>query len=292
MPIQTRSSASEPKPRPEGEFGAAQASTSNNGWLWVTIVISAICAAALVLTPQADSKFFNSQPAWQLTTQFVFVGLLGAAVAVVYRQWETKRANEREDLEKERERQRQDLEKERERQRQDLEKERERQSVHRASLTEFYRSTVDLYHECKRIRRMLRAASIRTGERWEIERERYEQLMDQLDDAQLRVEGMVRQVAAQSDLFGDAKKDLPSNLEKIEKYLRKPLDNYEDSYAERRVKDKNALIGLDEDLTEFVKSRGRRRDTLSTTEFFDPADNVRKLILDLIEKTTSRGTLV
>jgi hypothetical protein len=264
MPIQTRS-ASEPKPRPEGEFGAAQASTSNNGGLWATIVISAIFAAALVFIPQADSKFFNSQPAWQLTTQFVFVGLLGAAVAVVYRRWETKRANERDDLEKER----------------------ERQSVHRASLREFYRSTVDLYHECKRIRRMLRAASIRTGERWEIERERYEQLMDQLDDAQLRAEGMVRQVAAQSDLFGDAKKDLSSNLKKIEKYLRKPLDNYEASYAERRVKDKNALIGLDEDLTEFVNSRGRRKDTLGTTEFFDPAENVRELILDLIERTTS-----
>jgi len=72
-----------------------------------------VLAVALVLVPNAD-QFFANEKAWELTTQFLFVGVLGAGVALAYRQWEKVRADEAQLLEKERADEAQRLEKERE----------------------------------------------------------------------------------------------------------------------------------------------------------------------------------
>jgi hypothetical protein len=121
-------------------------------------------AVALVVWPNAQC-FFNDTKAWELTTQFLFVAVLGGAVSLIYRSWEAKR---------------------------------ETRAVQRKSLEEFYRSFNNLHNEYKKIRRTLEATSFPDPEgRRLIERGTFEKLMDQLEDCQLRAEGMVREFKAQ-----------------------------------------------------------------------------------------------
>jgi hypothetical protein len=246
--------------------------------LFAGLVVAAVAAIALVFLPNAD-KLFGSKKAWELTTQFLFVGVLGAGVALIYREWEKARADEAQRLER---RRTEDVQR--------FEKEKEERALYRDLLVQFYRAMVDLYHDCKKIRRTIRAWSDRRqGEPWQIECERYERLMDQLEDVQLRAEGMVRQVRAQRHLFGGSQHRLEESLRRIEKYLNKLLKDYEQSYATRRAKQKDDLIALDDALMEFVTPRKGNRETPVSREFFFQADAARRLVLGLIGTRASAG---
>jgi hypothetical protein len=70
---------------------------------------------------------------------------------------------------------------------------------------------VTLQHEYKKIRRTLRAASFVDQGNLLIEREVFEQLMDRLEDCQLRAESLYRQVLVEKELFGFKKPGKKSN---------------------------------------------------------------------------------
>jgi hypothetical protein len=139
-----------------------------------------IVACALDFVPIVKKTFVDYR-AWEITTQFFFVAVLGGLVALKYRNWENERAADR--------------------QRED--KEREKRTVQRLELVDFFRSAVSLQHEYKKIRRTLRAMSfLDENKNRLIERQVFESLMEKLEDCQLKAEALQRQVAAQGDLFG------------------------------------------------------------------------------------------
>jgi len=233
--------------------------------LLVLLAAAVVVAAALVLCPRAP-QFFNDKKAWELTTQFFLVAVVGGAVGLAYRYWEARRADER----------------------RHIDQENERRAVQRAALQQFYRSAVTLHHEYKKIRRTLRSLTIRGPDGLFIERGAFEQLMDKLEDCQLRVENMSREVESQKDLFASEHAKLSGSLSKVENYLRKLLRDYENGYENRRKVDPRDLISVDRGLADFV-ARSKQSRKIST-ELFEPAEDVRKSALILIERTTPDAT--
>jgi hypothetical protein len=219
------------------------------GLLYASLVISAAAGCILVFVPRIQS-LFNAPKAWEITTSFVFVTLFGGLVALLYKRSEEERAQ---------------------------------RASQRASLEEFYRYAVDAYHESKKIRRTLRAFSIRDTQPWQIERARYENLMDRLEDVQLKTERMVREITSRKYLFSDKQTDLIRESSNMENYLNNILKGYERSYAKRCAVAENGLINLDESLRVFVES-GQPMRTKISKEYFKPAGRVRALIVDLIER--------
>lgn len=223
-------------------------------------------AGALVFIPNVKRTIFHCDvKAWELTTQFVFVAILGGAVGFAYRYWEMERADEK----------------------RRLELQIELLAFKRASLEDFYRSVVDFYNNCKKIRRTLRVTSIPDDETRLIERKTFEKLMDELEDAQLKAEGMKRSVIeARSDLFSPEVKDKLSCLfGNVEDYLRSLLRDYEELYAGRREKKESDLMTLSPAVIEFVQHRLGNNATPTSKHFFGPAEQIRDLILRLIEQT-------
>lgn len=88
---------------------------------------------------------------------------------------------------------------------------REQRAVRRDRLIEFFHLAVNLQHEYKKIRRTLRAASFLDQGNLVIERGVFEQLMDRLEDCQLRAESLYRQVVVERELFGLKKRRRNSN---------------------------------------------------------------------------------
>jgi hypothetical protein len=215
------------------------------------LVIAVVVALALVLVPHAES-IFNDKKAWEITTQFFFVAVLGGAVAVVYRAWEAAR---------------------------------ERRAVQRRLLEKFYRHAVAVHNEYKKIRRTLRATTIREPDGLLIERGMFEQQMDRLEDCQLKLESMKRDVKAQRELFGRDQKAIRDRLDTAEDYLRELLREYEGNYAERRVKAEHDLMEIAaHDLRDFITTKPPVN---AEEHLFTPAEEVRDLVLGLIEKTTA-----
>jgi hypothetical protein len=226
----------------------------------LVVVIAIVVAGALVFFLKAQ-RIFNTEKAWELFTQFFFVAVLGGAVGFAYRRWEATRAEKKELLEKKR----------------------ETRTVQRALLQEFYRSFVDLHNEYKRIRRTLNARSLQDPNGRRIERGKFEQLMIQLEDCQLRAESLKRQVDGQVELFAKEHGNLSRYLTDIEGYLRKLLENYEEGYASPQEMDNNALIPIGPAVESFIGSRRKNPSVL-----FDSADGVFELLLKLIERTTPK----
>jgi hypothetical protein len=227
------------------------------------VAVATAVAGALVFAPHAK-LVFNGTKAWELTTQFFFVAVLGSAVAFAYRRWEAKRAEDK----------------------QRLDEERERRAVQRASLEEFYRSTIAVHNEYKKIRRTLRAAAVHDEHGLRIERGKFEQLMDRLEDCQLRTESLRRDVKAQQELFGGEQKKLDAHLRTIGNHLRKILRYYEDGYGQRRQIEEKALMPIDDTVKEFIEHRSGDDEAPSNANLFDPADELRGLVLKLIAERT------
>jgi hypothetical protein len=66
----------------------------------VAIAVVVAVAAALVFVPNAEC-IFNSEKAWEFTTQFFFVVVLGGLVGFAARRREVKRADDKQRLDEE-----------------------------------------------------------------------------------------------------------------------------------------------------------------------------------------------
>jgi hypothetical protein len=227
----------------------------------------ALCLALLLVFNQHASEWFNTSKSFEITTQFLFIVVLGGAIAVAYHDVEARRA----------------------RKRQSADKEHERREVQRGALAEFHRSLVDLHNACKKVRRMLRATSIvAEGCVFQCPRSTFEKLMEALEEVQLNAETLKRQVDAHSSLFGNVKGSLRGHLTSVEGYLREVLRQYEDQYMVRRGIPEDALILLDQTVADFIR-RGRTPDSKSQLKFFGPAQEIRKLLILRIEEMTPAG---
>jgi septation ring formation regulator EzrA len=108
----------------------------------------------------------------------------------------------------------------------------------------------------------------------------FEELMDKMEDVQLRVEAMMTEVEIRDDLFGNTRSDIQECLSKAEEYLRKLLHQYEQEYANRRDKKENELIQLSKDLVGFIAPR--RSGSEVDAHYFVPASNVQVKLIKLI----------
>jgi hypothetical protein len=183
------------------------------------LAVASIIAVLLVFNPEIYWAF-NDKKSWEMTTQFVFVVVLGGAVAVVYRRWEDVRLEEKN---------------------------------RRKALEESYRATVQLHHDYKKIRRTLRAKSIIAESGPAIKEADFSKLMDQLEDCQLKAETMKREVSIQSHLFAEQNTLIEGSLRNIEKYLRRLLRSYES--GGKVLQEDGSLVPLDEPLKCFLWDR-------------------------------------
>jgi hypothetical protein len=241
-----------------------------------------------------NKKFFLDKDIAHINAQFFLATIVGGIVAIGYRNWENRRAAER-----------QAQDKEREARQQAQEKEREIRGLNRAALVEFYRSTNDLQNEFKKIKRCLRAASFvdEAGERW-IERGDFECLMEKFEDCQLRAESLYRQAKARRELFGfggvrepdgDEDPSLETNSEdpgtlvrlnlcKTKKYLRKAVRPYERNFHERRALTRKELLAITDGALKGVIDPPHTNPNSKPVP--DPMDTVRTHLLRMISNSS------
>lgn len=203
-------------------------------WRSDHVILVALIAAAtiggvvLVLVPSSQTLFINEK-AWEITTQFLVVAILGGAVALVYRRWETAQAIARIAADRAS----------------------ERRLAERGLLEEFYRSLVAVHRQYKKIRRTLRASSLDTPRR--IRRDAFETLLDAMEDCQLKVEALRREVQLSGALFGPETELIDYNLGIMDGYLRCLLGGYEEDYGTRHMLASSELVTMDERLCGFVE---------------------------------------
>lgn len=115
----------------------------------------------------------------------------------------------------------------------DLSWAREKREQEREILRETLRQLIEAYNECKRVRRLLRARAVCTEHSGKklVRRDRYDVLLERLNDAQLRLEFYKRYVTWNTDLFGEAL-GVAEHLEAGEKYLNLVVDEWENATQE------------------------------------------------------------
>lgn len=115
----------------------------------------------------------------------------------------------------------------------DLSWAREKREQKREILRDTLRQLIEAYNECKRVRRLLRAKAICTdhsGKKF-VRRDRYDVLLERLNDAQLRLEFYKRYVRWNADLFEEAV-GMAEHLEAGEKYLNRVVAEWEEATQE------------------------------------------------------------
>jgi len=222
-------------------------------------LIAAATTVALVLVIVPSSKeFFINETAWEFTTQFLFVAILGGAVALVYRRWETAQAT----------------------QRSEAQRAAERRAVRRDLLEAFYRTFLNVHQQYKKIRRTLRAFS--TGSPRQIRRDVFERLMDGMEDCQLKIEALRREVDVNGGLFGIEKNLIALKLKTMDGFLRALLRGYEDHYGARHALPPTELVTMDGKLHEFVERMGGA--DVGPSALFAAADAVEEAIIRQMER--------
>jgi hypothetical protein len=229
----------------------------------VSILAVATTLELLLIFVPGAQRWFNDPKAWEFTTQFFFVAILGGAVALVYRHMETLRLE----------------------QHQFDQKEQEQRQAQRLSLEEFYRSLVEVHNSCKKVRRTLRAWVVEKDGKLLIETKRFESLMDLIEDVQLRAESSWREVEARPLLFGEHENDLLRHLRTSERYVRELLRQYEDGLATRLNTD-GGMLSLSAQIKEFITRRHGSNRNAASSGYFEPADEARRMLMDLIDQNS------
>jgi hypothetical protein len=234
------------------------------------LMAAAIVLAVILAFHDGAIEWFTEQKAWELTLQFLFVAVLGGGVALFYRDMERRRADKI----------------------RDQEREREHMEAQRTALEKFRQELIATHQSAKKIRRTLCAMAYSTdgGTHYSCERERYAQLMDQLEEAQLGTEALAAEVDARQDLFGKEhdRKALNDILNGAESYLRELLRHYENDYGGYKFKD-DTQIQLTAKMADFIGS-SKEGDPPRTVDirYYDPLKKARKLVGRLIENNTPK----
>ncbi len=109
----------------------------------------------------------------------------------------------------------------------ELNRERDRLKRRREHLWSFYASALAAYNDVKKARRLLNATVVFKNDGLKhVRKLEYEAQMIDLQDVQLQLESMVRQVHLRSKVFSRAH-DLEAHLKTMENYLRNVLNEFE-----------------------------------------------------------------
>jgi hypothetical protein len=253
--------------------------------IWLVSLVGATLISALVLLFAPGAKdWFSTEKTYDNTLQFLFTTVLGAGIALFYRGVESRRAEQIREAEN---RRAENL--------REQEREREQIEARQSALDEFRRSLIETYHSTKKIRRTLRSVSftMEDGKTYGCARVRFEQLMDQLEEAQLRTEALKEEVEARHDLFGskDEKRKLKDLMNDAQDYLRGLLRYYEDNFSKRKNIIEADAVSLDKNLTDFI-GRTKGQEGQVVNKYYHPIGDARELVIKMMEnnlKTSSKA---
>jgi hypothetical protein len=166
----------------------------------------------------------------------------------------------------------------------DLRRATEKREQKREILRETLRQLIEVYNECKRVRRLLRAKAICTdnsGKKF-VRRDRYDVLLERLNDAQLRLEFYKRYVKWNADLFEEAV-GVAEQLGKAEKSLNYVVAEWEKATQECSSDESTRALKRLPKLKEFIVSAKEA----SATEGFvpcvaHPVETVLRTLADAI----------
>jgi hypothetical protein len=166
----------------------------------IIVVIGSTALAAVLFVVSYTWYDAVFQKILGITFQFFLIVVLGGAVAWLFREYTRQR---------------------------------EIKDQHKNELMELRRDLVNAYNRIKCIRRLLRARAQRGGKIRDpntvIRRSVYEELMGELNEIQLRLEGYKRRVRGEEQIFRSdgVSFDLENSLDKMEKYLNDIISEYE-----------------------------------------------------------------
>ena len=219
---------------------------------------------------------------WEIILQSIISAGLVGCIGLLYHSFEAKRA------EAERER----------------EVTREATSLQISLLREFFGSYIELHHAYKKVRHKFRARSYQDNGKLYIERRDYEQLMDELEDCQLKIESLRRQSEVRDDLFrGDqgsnslsnqlksSEHDLRVILQSSEHDLRVILREYETSFSARRNMCTNEPMLISGPMLAFIEKKKSEKPEQNDDESEQRSNMAlaRRLITKLIEEKSSNA---
>jgi hypothetical protein len=191
-----------------------------------------------------------SEKKWEIILQSIITAGLVGGIGLLYRNWEESKRKEQKQIEVKRANEARRRE-----------EDREKINLQVELLKEFYGSYIQTIYAYKKIRRKFRARSYYENRNLCIKRRDYEQLTDELEDCQLRIQSLLIQLEVREDgLFGSGEdsKSLNDQLESIEKDFRKILVESEKSISVNRNMRVVEPIVIGERLCEFIEKKSKQ----------------------------------
>jgi hypothetical protein len=236
----------------------------------VLLVSTAFLAVAMALIFVKDAhEVFNHEKSFEVALQFVFVAVLGGAVAFLYNNAEARRNDNQKEIEERH----------------------KRRDTRISALEEFHRTLVDVHHRFKKVRRLLRASSfVGMDGQHACERRQFEELMRELEDVQLKAEGLREEVDIRQELFGASRSELKENLSGAEEYVATLLAQFENQFKARRDYAAADLMPLCAALAEFIQQAPPAEASIRK-QYFNRIAAARHLLIKRLvdELVTPRG---
>ena len=207
----------------------------------VAVVFGLAGIALFIFWPKTMQRHLETE-VYKLTYQFLLVVVVGGALSLIYKEFE----REREDTTRDNERRRDDAANE-------AETQIIKRNAERALQQQFHGEIVQAYHQVKRVRRLLRARTLNGSDSHAeqmVAAGSYDEQMQRLIDVQLSFEWFIHRVRVNQHLFA-AVPDLSSDLQRIEEYLNRLVNEYESFYSQLSPQGMVRLASL-ERLREFI----------------------------------------
>ena len=228
-------------------------------------VVSVLVLIALYFFAKPANGTFELEIA-KAVLQLGVVSVIGAAVAILV--FEYQREGQRSDRDREHERERMEAAQDQERSRLQY-----REDLLKSTLAKAMAS----YNAVKKARRLLRARAIAIGtgspEQW-VTADAYDTYMDVINDAQLELENLARDVDTSRRAFSKAD-DLGRQLRSMEGFLGKLIKEYESS--RRRFASETSRLSLS-DLRTLEAFLGPSRNSAFLHELSRPYHEIQKAI--------------
>ena len=238
------------------------------------ILIAGVVLLLLFIVFKNEMLRLLNEDLFKISYQFILLTVVGGIVSLVLENY-SREQNVRRDKQ---------VRQEEKRYKEQI-REQERVTVRNKILLSFHDTLVETYNETKKIRRLLRARARRKSpsgdSNIQINMKEYDLLLQGLINAQLKFEFCVRQVKSNESLFGSNPAVL-KNLQLIESYLNKIVNEYEDNFANLSSGEDNIVITDFPRLAEFIESRkeGSRFSKSIKASFKTTLASIEELIIN------------
>ena len=213
-----------------------------------------VLAVAVFLIWSTELEGLIGKNTFQKTYSFLLVVVIGGSISLVYKEYERDRQSKQQDL---------------------------------ILIREFYDAIIGVYNDAKRIRRLVRARALINLSNSQLKstiyvsKYEYDEYMQQLNGIQLTIELMIHQMQGAPDLYGNDI-GLKQSLSKMKNYLRKVLNEYEQSLRTFCVEDQRVPLAQLEILQQFIGTAVGDEYMDFMVGFVEPASHALNSIQKLI----------